>query len=523
MKRRLLSVFAAGLLSAAGFEPLNLWPVALAALAVMIHALAQAETRKAALLTGYVFGLGHFIAGNSWIAGAFRYQEEMPVWLGWIAVVALAFYIAIYPALATGLAWKLSGERRKGAGFVLLLAAAWIITEWLRARVFTGYAWNPLAVIAVEAAPATRWVGSYGLSGLILLVAGGLWLAAHRQWKRALPLILVPLALTGAGYAAQINADMKRLNVSERKAYTSGILARIVQPNIAQQDKYRPDYERENFLKLATLSGNAGPQPRLLLWPEAAVPDFIGEPDEEAARARRRIATLLGPDDIVLTGADTLFSESKQVGPVIEKRWIGAANSVFALDAKGAILGRYDKAHLVPYGEYLPMRPFLSLIGLSRLVPGDLDFWPGPGPRTLDLGKDRHGRSRPRVGLQICYEIIFSGEVVDPDQRPDFIFNPSNDAWFGSWGPPQHLAQARLRAIEEGLPVIRSTPTGISAIIDADGRVLKRLPYRQPGYLESMVPAAMAPTLFSRFGNFLSLGLAFFLGLAGIALNRRLR
>jgi apolipoprotein N-acyltransferase len=248
------------------------------------------------------------------------------------------------------------------------------------------------------------------------------------------------------------------------------------------------------------------------------VPDFIGEDDAEAARARRRIATLLGPNDIVLTGADKLFSETKKTGPVIEKRWVGAANSVFALNAKGTILARYDKAHLVPYGEYLPMRPFLSAIGLSRLVPGDLDFWPGPGPRTLDLGT-----GKPRVGLQICYEIIFSGEVVDPQQRPDFIFNPSNDAWFGSWGPPQHLAQARLRAIEEGLPVIRSTPTGISAIIDADGRVLKRLPYQQPGYLEGIVPAAMAPTLFSGFGNILSLGLGFFLGLAGIALCRRLR
>jgi apolipoprotein N-acyltransferase len=518
MSRRSASVFAAGLLSAAGFEPLNLWPVAFAALALLVHFTAQAETRKEALLTGYVFGLGHFIAGNSWIAGAFRYQEEMPAWLGWIAVVALAFYIAIYPALATGLAWRLSGRNRRGAGFVLLLAGAWIITEWLRARVFTGYAWNPLAVIAVDAAPATRWVGSYGLSGLILIVSGGLWLAVQRQWTSALPLIFAPLLLTGAGYAVQIDADVKRLNVSEAKGYPSGTLVRIVQPNIAQQDKYRPDYERENFEKLATLSGNARPQPRLLLWPEAAVPDFIGEDDAEAGRARRRIATLLGPNDIVLTGADKLFSETKKTGPVIEKRWVGAANSVFALNAKGTILARYDKAHLVPYGEYLPMRPFLSAIGLSRLVPGDLDFWPGPGPRTLDLGT-----GKPRVGLQICYEIIFSGEVVDPKQRPDFIFNPSNDAWFGSWGPPQHLAQARLRAIEEGLPVIRSTPTGISAIIDADGRVLKRLPYQQPGYLEGIVPAAMAPTLFSRFGNILSLGLGFFLGLAGIALCRRLR
>src|SRR3546814_8685163 len=137
------------------------------------------------------------------------------------------------------------------------------------------------------------------------------------------------------------------------------------------------------------------------------------------------------------------------------------------MDHRGRILGRYDKAHLVPYGEYLPARPILSRLGLSRLAPGSVDFGSGPGPHTLALPLVGE------VGFQVCYEIIFSGHVVDPANRPAFIFNPSNDAWFGHWGPPQHLAQARMRALEEGLPVLRSTPTGISAVIAADGRLLQ--------------------------------------------------
>jgi apolipoprotein N-acyltransferase len=127
------------------------------------------------------------------------------------------------------------------------------------------------------------------------------------------------------------------------------------------------------------------------------------------------------------------------------------------------------------------------------------------------------------VGVQICYEIIFSGQVVDRTNRPDFLFNPSNDAWFGAWGPPQHLAQARLRAIEEGLPIIRSTPTGISAVIDANGAVLHQLPYKKAGYIETRLPPPHLPTLFARYGNILSLALAFFLGVLGVALGRKQR
>ena len=213
----------------------------------------------------------------------------------------------------------------------------------------------------------------------------------------------------------------------------------------------------------------------------------------------------MADNDVLVTGVNRLVFEKGQL--------VAARNSVSAMDAFGRILGHYDKAHLVPYGEYLPMPWLLRPLGLARLVPGDLDFWPGPGARTMTVTVD----GKPvKIGMQICYEIIFSGETVDRKNRPDFIFNPSNDAWFGNIGPPQFLAQSQFRAIEEGLPVIRATPTGISAIIDAHGRITQSLPLGTDGRIDAVIPRAKAPTLFARFGNVIPLAFAGLLILAAL-------
>ncbi len=494
---RHLAGFACGILgaiSAFGFPPYGYWPVLLICLVGFMALVQRAASVRSALWLGWLFGFGQFAVSLSWMAHAFSYQDAMPVWLGWFASPLIALVVAIFPAFAAGLAWRFG--RHNSLTLTLLLAASWIVTEWLRAHIFTGFSWNPLGIAFVDGAGLAPVIGTFGLSALVILAGGGLWRATQKQWRSSAALLLLPAWSWLAGFA-QIPEIDENPNLPR---------VRIVQPNIGQQDKYRPDYAITNFAKLSGLSGAPQKEPRLIFWPEAAIPDFL----EEEEWARERLAKLMQPKDILLTGADSL-----QYGA--GHKLIGAHNSLFILNGSGAINARYDKAHLVPFGEYLPLRALLEPMGLARLVPGDIDFFPGPGPRSYSLP------GGVRVGIQICYEIIFPGEVVDAANRPDFIFNPSNDAWYGAWQPPQHLAQARLRAVEEGLPVIRSTPTGISAIIDADGKIVRQLPIGRPGYIDARLPAAHPPTPFARLGNLMPLAFAFSLVLIAIALQRRLR
>ncbi|HYE29128.1 MAG TPA: apolipoprotein N-acyltransferase [Allosphingosinicella sp.] len=500
--RALALALLAGLAAACGFQPLGLWPLTLAALALLLWLVREAPGLSSALARGWWFGVGHFVLGLNWIATAFTYQAEMPASLGYVAVVLLACYLAIYPAAATGLAWRWG--RKADLRLILIFAAAWIVTEWLRATLFTGFAWNPLGVslLATPVAHAARLVGTYGLSALAVVAAGVALLLALRRWRPAATAAALVVAAAVAGALVAGPAGSPR-----------GPALRIVQPNIGQQDKWREDFEDENLARLRRYSARRGSGPRLLLWPEAAVTrpleNGLRDPGhvEEVVELRRTVAAMLGESDLLLTGGVTWRSpDGREV--------TSATNSVFAMDRSGRVLGRYDKAHLVPYGEYLPMRPILSALGLSRLAPGDIDFDPGPGARSLDLPLVG------RVGFQLCYEIIFSGEVVDRRNRPNFLFNPSNDAWFGAWGPPQHLAQARLRAIEEGLPVLRATPTGISAVIDADGRLVASLPWRKAGIINSHLPAPKPATPFARFGNALPLLFALLLILLAMFAER---
>ncbi len=509
----------AGAASATGFAPLGLWPVTLVCFALLIHLVVQAPTGRRAALIGWLFGVGHFAIGNNWIAVAFTFQAAMPIWLGYVAVVALALYLAVYPALCAWGAWWI-GRRVSGIAapvglpLVLAFAGCWIITEWLRSWVFTGYVWNPLSAalpLSFVEPPLIRWIGTYGSSGAIILIVGLAMVAAsklrteHTKWQTAHAprLVLLALALVFGLYA--FFGKTPSLG-SEPTSIT------VAQPNRPQNEKDAPGFEAINFAKLATNSYPLpGQGPRLILWSEDALPDYLEEgypwrfyqfqPGGSASGARARLTTLMGEGDILLMGSNRL---------VIDKngQMAAARNSMTAMDANGRIIGHYDKAHLVPYGEYLPLKWLLTPLGLSRLVPGNVDFLPGPGPQTMTLSLN----GKPvKVGLQICYEIIFSGQVIDRKSRPDFIFNPSNDSWFGTVGPPQFLAQARLRAIEEGLPVVRATPTGISAIIDADGQIVESLPHRTAGRIDARLPVAKAPTLFARYGNILPVGFALLL------------
>ncbi|WP_313437579.1 apolipoprotein N-acyltransferase [Novosphingobium sp.] len=536
-----LAAILAGTIAACGFQPLALWPLTLFGVAVLVELVARAPGGRSAFFAGWCFGLGHFTLGDNWIATAFTYQASMPGWLGMIAVFLLSLYLAIYPGLAALAAWLVMrlDPRHEGhregwpdAGAFLLLslafAAAWIVSEWLRSWVFTGFAWNPLGVTLLGGyesrglAMAAPWVGTYGLSGIATLIAcvpALLWRLSRNaggglRWAWALP----GMALFAGLVALMALPDPWAQRTEGAVRFT------LVQPDIRQEFIDDPRQYEANFVKLARLSLPRSPgETRVVFWPESGLGDYIrdGYPPflyrmytyaGDPVLARERIGRVIGPYAVLMTGAVDLVLKDGE--------GIAARNSVSMIDGNGNLLSSYSKAHLVPYGEYLALRWLLEPLGATRLVPGAMDFWPGPGPRTFDLG--RWGK----VGVQICYEIIFSGQVTDPRVRPDYIFNPSNDGWFGSWGPPQHLAQARLRAIEEGLPVMRSTTTGISAVIDADGLVRAHVPWHQAGRLDGRIPPPHEPTPFAIFGNLLPLALAgafWTLALSGVALRRRRR
>jgi apolipoprotein N-acyltransferase len=503
-------LFAGGL-SALGFAPLNLWPLTFLSLVLLIHYVTEAKRPREAVARGWIFGVAHFTVGLNWIATAFTHQHNMPAWLGWAAVVLLSLYLALFAALASALAWRASRQHR--LGFVFGFAAAWMLSEWLRATLLTGFAWNPLAVVCLElpwVAQAARWIGTYGLSGLWVLAAGLFWVGIRYRWRATLAVTVVLGGILIALGEWMTPGSSTALAQEPRGA--AAIPFRVVQPNIGEDEKYDPEQEERNARRYARLSGPPTSVPRLLLWPEGATLHFL----DVEPKARVELAALLGPHDLLLTGGPSVTLDPK--GDDEDDVY---HNSVFALDAAATIRWRYDKSHLVPFGEYLPLRPILGRIGLSRLVPGEGDFTPGPGPRTFPLPGFSSQGVPASVGVQICYEIIFSGHVIDAARRPTFLFNPSNDAWFGAWGPPQHLAQARLRAIEEGIAIIRATPNGVSAVISPTGRLISTVPSHRADVIDGFIPEPRPPTLFSRFGLWTSALFGVCLAAIGLAIRTR--
>ena len=502
-----LAALLLGALAACGFAPLQLWPLTLACFAAWMWLVHAAPSLRGAMWRGWAFGVGHFTINDNWFQHAFDFQDKMPPVLGYAAPLALALYLAVFPAVAAGLAWR-TRRTTPDAAFVLFFAAAWLLTEWLRSWMFTGYAWDPLAVMWVPVQPVAMLaslVGTYALSGLTVALAGVLLILPRRP---------APLALAGGALAVVLGAQA--LSYRDPPPTAGGPRVVAVQPNVAQDQRGESD-QAMMLARLTALSGPPAPAPRLILWPEGVIRDFIedGYPawiyaDTSPSATRAIMARPLGPRDVLMTGGTALNFDSR--GEVET-----ASNSVFVMTPDARLRGRYDKAHLVPYGEYLPMPWLLRPLGLARLVPGEMDFASGPGARTLDVP------GFGAIGVQLCYEIIFSGHTVDPRRRPRLIFNPSNDAWFGSWGPPQHLAQARLRAIEEGLPVVRATPNGISAVIGADGALLGAVPHLTAGAVDLPIPPARAPTPFSRLGNWAAFIVGLALVVAAIAIRRRAR
>jgi apolipoprotein N-acyltransferase len=495
----------AGVVAALTLAPLQLMPALFVAFPVLVLLLDGALAGRdavgrfrAGFAVGWAFGAGYFLGGLWWISAAFLVDVGAPqlVVLMPFAVVAMALGLALFTGLGTALAaliWRGDGTR------VLALAAGLAFTDWLRGVVLTGFPWNTfgygLAVNPVLMQGAAV-VGVYGLGFIAVFVgASPAALLAGRR-SRAVPLaaVVVLAGLVGGG-ALRLAQDPGGV--------VPGVKLRLMQPNIPQDRRWRPDFRAELMETYRTLSagddGLAGVTH--LLWPESAFPFLL---DRDPA-ALKTIADLLPPGTQLLTGA----IRAEAPGPGERKpRYY---NALMALDDEARVEAVYDKSHLVPFGEYLPWRAFLAWTGIGAfLYPLD-DFSAGPGPRTLAIP------GTPAFSPVICYEAIFPGRVVDPRSRPSWILNVTNDGWFGDTaGPWQHLHQARLRAVEEGMPLVRVANTGVSAVIDSLGRMSKPLKVGERGTLDAPLPVALPDTLFARLGNFslfvmifLSLGVVF--------------
>ena len=483
---------------------IDVTPVLVVSFSGLVWLLDGSVNRRDAFMLGWSFGFGFFLAGLYWIAAALFVDIAQFWWLVPFAVAAVPAGFALFTALALLLAYE---ARRRfallGSARILALALAWSAAEYLRGHILTGFPWNLVGYTWAGGFPGSLDVlqlvsvtGIYGLSLVTVTAAAlparlgdfgrGRWAAM----AAALLLIVVPAA-AGVWRLAHATSEM-----------VPGVTLRLVQPSIPQTLKNDPQAEVQNFKRLLALSAAQGADKiTATIWPEAAAPPLL----ERYPNLRRAIAAVTPPGGLLVSGAER--AEPLQGWPP-QQVW----NSVVALDDKGDIVATYDKAHLVPFGEYVPLRHILPM---EKIAPSIGDFTAGPGPRTLTLP------GLPAVSPLICYEAIFPGAVIDPQRRPHWLLNVTNDAWYGRTpGPLQHLASARTRAVEEGLPLMRAANNGISAAVDPYGRVLARLDLDAVGVLDERLPRDLAPTLYAKFGDNIYAALAL-LFLASIALLTR--
>ncbi len=505
--RRGAVAVALGILAAGALPPLHLVVLLVPAFCGLVWLMDGCARWRAAFAAGAWFGFGLGAAGLYWIANALLQEPEKFGWLVPVAVIGMAALMAVFSAAAVALAHRAAPP---GVGRILVLAAAWTAMEWLRGWVLTGFPWNLLGTVWVFSDAMLQLASVTGVLGLSLLSVGvaampallaGAPVSGHAAdrapgWRRA-PVIgaAVVLGVVWVAGAARLPAGAMPLVPEVR--------LRLVQPNIPQRLKWVPELRQGHLAKQIEMTAAAGTAPPThVIWAETAVP-FLLTDDPARLAAIGRVVPRGG---LVITGAPRATPRGERPFRV----W----NSIHAIDSSGRITATYDKFHLVPFGEYMPFRRFIDM---AKITAGGTDFSPGPGPRTLRL------QGLPPVSPLICYEVIFQGRVLDPADRPRWLLNLTNDAWYGqSPGPYQHLAAARLRAVEEGLPLVRVANTGISAVIDPYGRLTARLELGRQGVIDSGLPEPLEnQTIYARLGD----GLALFLVLAvagwGIVAGRR--
>jgi apolipoprotein N-acyltransferase len=493
--KRTTIALVAGALSSLAMAPFNAWPVLFVTFPVavwLIDGSAAGRLRgvPAAALAGWWFGLGYFVPGLYWIGYAFLVDASTFAWLMPFAVLGLPAYLALFTALGFALArliWTRDASR------VLALAASLTIGEWLRGHVLTGFPWNAFGYALTEPlalAQTASLIGLWGLTFLSVAIFASPAVLIEGASRGRKPWIAPVLALALLVAMGIFGAVRLSLNPT---ATVANVKLRIMQPNLQQDVRFNYSAKAEVMQKYLTLSDRAsGPQSTgvrdasILIWPESAFPFFL----TREADAMAQIADLLPKGTVLITGS----VRAPDLPPGV--RITRAYNSIYVIDHDGSVLSVYDKLHLVPFGEYLPFQGLMEKLGFEQLTKVQGGFIPGTRRRTLAIP------NAPRALPLICYEAVFPGDVAPGDDRPGWIVNLTNDGWFGiSTGPYQHLQQARLRAIEEGLPVVRAANTGISAVIDPLGRMVARLGLGVEGVLDSSLPSAIPPTIYARSGD----------------------
>lgn len=473
-----------GGLAALGHAPWEAWPVTLIML-MLVFALFERSTgwRQAAGL-GWAAGTGYFLVALSWIVEPFLVDAARHGWMAPFAVLGLSAGMALYWAggLALG---RLAGGGL--SGFVGGLGLA----EILRGALFTGFPWAQPGHVLIDTPllHVSSWFGSLGLTALVLLASAALWRAIAGRPEGALCVL-----------AAALLWPLGLWLTPDASAAPGAPVIRLVQPNAPQHEKWQQDKVRGFFERQLAFSAAGETRPDLVVWPETAVPVALND----AGRTLEVVSEAAGGVPVVL--GMMRFDEERLF------------NSLALIEAGGTVASVYDKHHLVPFGEYVPFGDLLSRWGFHGLAANaGQGFSSGPGPQVIGMGP--LGRALPLI----CYEGVFARDLRAAPERADFMLLITNDAWFGeASGPYQHLAQARLRSAEMGLPMIRVANTGVSAMIDASGRVTASIPLGEAGWRDAPLPPPLPPTLYARIGD-APAGIAFLVLLGFAALGDRWR
>jgi apolipoprotein N-acyltransferase len=476
--RALLFAFGAGAVSAFAFAPVECFPALLLGYAVLVLLLDGARATpkpvRRAFGLGWAFYFGQFAIGWHWLVYPFLIYPDVNLWQLPFASL-LPAGVALFGALACAVAMVFW---RAGPARVFVFAILMALSEWLRGHLFTGFPWNLSGYgwgASLAMLQSASLMGAYGLSFLTILLGGSLAELAYRRWH--VPLLLAALFAGLWGYGVYRLASTPVGDVA-------GVAVRLVQPDIPQAEKYVRALIPRNWQRLWDLSvapARNGKMPTHIVWPEAATGFAVAR----VPAALNQIALLTGRGQSLITGSDRVLRSEDH---------IIAYNSLYLFSPGRTQV--YDKFHLVPFGEYVPFASLLGRIGINQLTVGS-GFSSGDHPHVLSAGP------APPVTPLICYEVIFPHDVVDrTEPRPGWLVNITDDSWFGPWaGPRQHFLIARVRAIEEGLPIARAANTGISAMIDPLGRVRTKSALNTMGVIDTALPKAIAAPLYSRIGD----------------------